>query len=145
MDEAQIADLVQRVASALDDRHWTEWTGAFTDDAVIDLSAAGIDPCSPADLQRILGAHDDVRIGSQHLLGRTLVDQNGDASARAHTEYRMLALTRVGTSLARRTEVAGWYDDVVTRAEDGWRIAERRAGMRWRFVDEIPWEEVADA
>jgi hypothetical protein len=138
-DRIEISDDVTRYSYGLDQRKWSEWDLAFSPDAVIDFALWGIEPCSPAELQKRFRANDTRRISGQHLLSNQVVWLDGDA-ARSHVEYNLTTLTRSDTEgFADRNRGGGYYEDQLTRTSAGWRIRYRRGIGKWHVQDQIPW------
>lgn len=66
---------------------------------------------------------------TQHAMSNHLVDVSGD-TAHAFT-YGMWRLIRKGTEGGDLWEATGWYDDELTRTEQGWRIKRRHCKVAW--------------
>jgi SnoaL-like domain len=138
-DRLEITDAVTRYSYGLDQRRWEEWDRAFTEDAVIDFSFWGIEPCSPAALRSRFSANDANRISGQHLLANQLIWLDGD-TARSYVEFNLTTLARSDRAgVARRARGGGSYEDLLRRTAGGWRIAHRVGKGKWSLQDEIPW------
>jgi hypothetical protein len=139
-DRVEIDDTITRYSYGLDQRKWEEWDRAFTPEAVIDFSAFGLEPHTPAELREIFSAGDAKRISGQHLLSNRLVFLDGDRAS-AHAEFSLVTLARTDTpGTARRVRAGGWYEDDLVRTPSGWRIVARRGFPKSSEVVEIPWE-----
>jgi hypothetical protein len=137
-DRLEITETITRYSYGLDQRRWEEWDLAFTDDAVIDFSAFGMTPASPADVRQIFSQGDPLRISGQHLLSNIVIRLDGD-TATTHAEFTMVTLARVeGTRLVRRARAGGWYEDQLVRSDAGWRIRRHTGYGKWNQLEEIP-------
>lgn len=119
-----VADLLVRYATGIDQRDWPLLRSCFTDDCVADYGDIGRWNSGDEITEWMRTTHEP--------LGRTLhritnqsVASSGDAlTARSYVDALVLGPDNVGGARA-----AGYYDDVVVRTGDGWKIARRRYTM----------------
>jgi ketosteroid isomerase-like protein len=127
MDEREIISRINAYCSALDSRNFEGLRDVYTPDATAllvesefgDLDAI-IEKCrvalSPLD-------------GSHHLVGNYEIQVDGDA-ATSHT-YLQAQHIKAGVHGEPTFIMAGFYDDVWTRLEVGWRISRRILTITW--------------
>ena len=133
-DRQEITDLVTRYTRAIDTRAFDDLVHVFTDDAVLDYTAAG-GPRGVRDevipwIERGLAGFARV----QHLIGQVSIDLAGSAPARTATATAyfynpLVVLARDGTESL--WEVGGYYHHRLVHADAGWRSVE--------LVDETVW------
>lgn len=126
LDRAHIADLLSRYTWALSDRDWDAWVAVFTPDAEVDYSTAGGpvgDPASAAETFRGMMGMFDVNLSSGANLTIAFTD---DDTATARSSYTMV-MRIPGADGAQPTymQASGWYDDIIVRTAEGWRIRKR--------------------
>ncbi|KAA1423034.1 nuclear transport factor 2 family protein [Mumia zhuanghuii] len=129
-DEVLIQQNVNLYALAVDGRRWDLFDQVFAEDVRADYGRGGYwsDRATlVADFARLHERYDH----TQHLVTGHVVRVDGDRD-------RAVAFSRVSWRLATTTEggYAGregdaWYDDVLRRTGEGWRIADRRCRITW--------------
>jgi 3-phenylpropionate/cinnamic acid dioxygenase small subunit len=123
-DRLQIGDLLTRYTVAIDQKDWELLDRCFTPDARLDYSQTG----------GIEGKYPEVRTWleqalaafpmTMHFISNTTLELDGDrATARSYV-INPMGFPREDGSLHLFT-VGGYYNDVLVRTDDGWRIAER--------------------
>ncbi|MGH1561600.1 nuclear transport factor 2 family protein [Mumia sp. DW29H23] len=127
-DEVLIQQTVNLYALVVDSRRWDLFEQVFVENVRADYGSQGCwsdRAAFVADFARLHAPYDH----TQHLVAGHVVRLEGDGAA---------AFSRVSWRLAVRTEdgYAGregnaWYDDVLRRTVDGWRITERRCRITW--------------
>jgi len=137
-DRLEILELSARYARALD--HDLEmWSGLFTEDAVLDYPTEGKQKLlSPDEMKQHLAQLHAQGMTSQHLMSNVFFDVDGNVAS-GHAEARVLSCTPMPTS--GEVEVIDRiadYDDLYARTERGWRIARRRANVRWANRQVLP-------
>jgi hypothetical protein len=138
---AEVGQVLNALAIALDDRDRTGWLAHFVPSAELDFSAVGLAPCSPKRFWELITGSDARRIGSQHLLGNLVVRAAAPDAACAHTEYSMTSLNSTDRpGRAALSRIGGFYKDELVRTGAGWLIGARRAGLRWSTREEIDHE-----
>ena len=124
-DRLEINELLVRYSEALNRADWDMWTNCFTVHAHLDYTTAGGIAGTREDavawLQPTLAGF-DMRIGR---ISNVLITFDTPDRATVSSQYSMMM--RLGAADANPTyiEAAGWYDDVATRTDDGWRLNER--------------------
>jgi 3-phenylpropionate/cinnamic acid dioxygenase small subunit len=123
-DKSAIEDLLIRYSYAVDFRDWSSYEQVFTKDAVIDYRAFG-GPRTNVQEQIVYLKKALTPIeSSQHTISTILIDLKGDtARVRCICHCPMVLKLKDG-----KTQVffcGLWYNDVVVRTTDGWRIKER--------------------
>ncbi len=120
-DWRAICELKARYCRLLDSKDWDGWAGLFTEDGVLDASAAG----GPRLVGRD-GIRDRIRSSLEHAQSAHQVHQpeitvNGD---RASATWAMQ--DRVIWPGGRQLSGFGHYHEDYVRTEKGWQIAESR-------------------
>lgn len=122
-DKAQIIEIMNMYAFALDTHQWDLFDRVFTEDVVAVFGPAGtgwegldVFKASFADFHDRLDSH-------QHTMTGHLVEVDGDT---AHAfSYGNWLLIRNAAEGGPSWTGTGWYDDLLTRTEHGWRIKRR--------------------
>jgi len=119
-----VADLLVRYASGIDRRDWDLLRSCFTDDCVADYGDIGRWNGADEITEWMRNTH-DLLGRSLHRITNVTVTSNGDAvTARAYVDAIVF-----GPDDVHGAQSAGYYDDVVVRTDDGWKIARRRFTM----------------
>jgi hypothetical protein len=122
-DRLEIQDLLARYCDAVDRQDWDAFERIFTPDAVIDYSAMGGSSGDLATTRKFLAETMPMFPSTQHLIGSTVLDIDGD-TARARSICHNPMLLTAGADPAMF--VCGlWYRDELVRTTDGWRIRSR--------------------
>jgi len=147
LDRFDIQDVITRYSFGQDMHQGNDsnvleiWKDVFTEDAVLDYSAAGSEPTSYTKMALIMRG-DGIHAGNmsqfsnwQHLMGNPVVTINGDkATARTDlwaSHKGKAADGKAGPSLY----VAGAFTDELVRTGKGWRISYRK--LQLHFMDLI--------
>ena len=116
-----VADLLVRYAAGIDRRDWKLLRSCFTDDCVADY--VGIGKWSSGDeiTEWMRRTHEPLG-HTLHRITNQAVAVDGEAvTVRSYVDAIVL-----GPDNARGAQAIGFYDDVVVRTDDGWKIARRR-------------------
>ena len=134
-DRIEINDLLIRYTVAIDEKNWELLDTVYTPDAKIDYTESG----------GIKGEYPEVRawlakalapfVMTQHLISNSVVELNGDSAAARTMVFNPMG-TDDGKGGLRMFYVGAWYEDVLVRTAEGWRIAERFE--RKAFMDVRP-------
>lgn len=130
-DRLQIADVLIRYATALDNRDWALLGECFTPDGVTDYGElGGINQGLEAILAvvRSLEGFDT----TQHLIGNITAELDGD---RATSTCYLQAQHVIAGDDGGRFAIGGTYRDQLIRTEAGWRIAHRTLAVTWQDGD----------
>jgi hypothetical protein len=148
-DRAEIADLTNRYAIAVDSQNWDLYRSLFTRDAAVDYTDAG-GIAGPRDavvpwLSAALGfcAATQHNMTTQVIVLDDGVEGAGDsaATARACTYYIAQHVTLDGKGGESHLLFAGFYSDRFRRTAQGWRISERIEKGTWLdglYPDDVP-------
>ena len=130
-DWTAIVDVLNRYATALDERRWELLDEVFHENCHMDFVAW------QADSRREAVAHIRSFLGgcgpSQHLLGNYEIEISGDEA----TSRVYVRAFHLGRDERQRTsyEMGGEYRDRLERGAEGWRIVERLGRARWQQGD----------
>lgn len=136
-DRLQIQDALLAYATALDvpGRRWDQWYRCFTEDAVCEFP--GIGAKSPAELQELFTQNDATRLSTQHLFLNIVIALDGDA-ATSRSECLYAAVNRGDTAERNDLRLSGlFFEDVLVRTGEGWRVRHRVAAYRWGHGIEV--------
>lgn len=119
-DREEIADVLVRYATGIDRRDWPLFRTVFTEDCELDYgeigSFKGVDAITEfMDQAHSMAGH------TMHRLTNQVIDVHGDT---AETRTYVDALIMMGDGDSG-VNAAGFYDDELVRADDGWRVARR--------------------
>lgn len=142
-DLAEIRDVVNRYAWALDTKDWALLDTCFAADAYLDYSS------NPGGKE---GPYSEIRgwlehqlaafVMLQHLMMNAEVQLDGDrATVRTMMANPMGARTKAGPPHV--FYVGGRYDDEFVRTADGWRITRRVETLLW-FEGSLPPELIRE-
>ena len=123
-DRQAAIDVAVRYATAIDRRDWTLFRTCFTADCTADYGQVGT--WQDLDSFALFMQEIHARCGSSlHRITNHAVETDGyDLRSRGSVDALVLA-----PGHATGTRAIGWYDDLLTRTEAGWRIRERRFEM----------------
>lgn len=119
-DEQAIAEVLTRYATGIDRRDWALLRSCFTGDVHADYGDTGVWDGGDAITDAMEHLHADMGHTLHRLTNMTIAVDGDAATARTYVDARLL--TADGT---HRIEAAGFYDDQLVPAADGWRIARR--------------------
>jgi 3-phenylpropionate/cinnamic acid dioxygenase small subunit len=120
-DRRDITDVLLRYATGIDRRDWPLFRTVFTDDCELDYGEVGSWSGVDAITQFMQQAH-AMASHTMHRLTNHVITVDGDkAESRTYVD----ALIMVGDK-GSGVNAAGFYDDELVRADDGWRVARRR-------------------
>ncbi|MFT4123838.1 MAG: nuclear transport factor 2 family protein [Microbacteriaceae bacterium] len=138
----QIQQTLRRYSQGLDQRDWSLFLSAFTEDALVEAPGWLEAPISPRGFAEALaGAFDTARLSGQHLLANTLYDIRGDT---AHTITEFLASNTERAEEPGKVvlqHAGGLYVDDLARDGGSWRIRHRvlvQKSDNRRVVDYAP-------
>jgi hypothetical protein len=127
-DRQEIVDLITRYTRAVDTKTFAP-VDVFTDDAVLDYTAAGGPAASPAEALAWVAEMMQIFDRWQHTIGQVAIELSGaTATATAYFLNPMILVEEGGEKLV---EVGGYYHHELRRTPDGWRSA--------RMVDDVVW------
>ncbi len=127
-DIAQITNVINLYALAVDTHSWELFDDVFTADIAIDFGG----PAAWQDRDSLKAAfaaiHDPFR-STQHFTSNHQIKVIGDtATAISYVRGMFMRSMPEGGDLFDST---GWYDDTLIRTPHGWRIKRRSSRMSW--------------
>jgi 3-phenylpropionate/cinnamic acid dioxygenase small subunit len=125
-DRMEIQDLLYRYCHAVDTKDWDRWKTCFTPDAEIDYTSSGGIAGRLPEVATWIAEVLELFSVTQHFLTNTLVTLAGDEATSRSYYYN--PQTFAGDGPPRRLVTGGYYDDVLVRTPEGWRIARRVQG-----------------
>lgn len=127
-DERDIKHVINLYGLAVDTQAWDLFDRVFTEDVDADYSETSHWRDLATFKSDFEGYHDPFD-GTQHTMMHHMVHVDGD-SANALT-YATWRLIRLGLPGGDFWEGTGWYDDVLVRTAEGWRISSRICRIIW--------------
>ena len=119
-DHDDIAEVLVRYATGIDRRDWDLFRTCFADDVVADYGDAGRWDSAEALTAFMVDAHAGMG-HTMHRLSNLAITVDGDrATSRTYVDAVLMAPDG-GSGL----NPIGYYDDVLVRTEQGWRIQRR--------------------
>jgi 3-phenylpropionate/cinnamic acid dioxygenase small subunit len=119
-----VADLLVRYATGIDARDWSLLRSCFTDDCEADYGDIGRWTSGDEITAWMRATHEPLG-HTLHRISNVRVGSDGEVvTARSYVDVIVLGPGNVGGAQA-----AGYYDDVVVEASDGWKIARRKYTM----------------
>jgi hypothetical protein len=128
-DRLDITELHHRYAWALDHRDWRLLEECFTPDGAVDYGDLGGQFQGAPEIAAFCRQALEGLDASQHLIGNTMIELSGDRAT--STCYFQAQHVFQGAPGGDTYIVAGTYSDVLTRGDDGWRIAHRTLTPSW--------------
>ena len=128
-DRLEIAELLSRYAQIVDARDWDRLSEIFIPAAVIDFTPNG----GVRDTYPSIVGYLESSLASfaayQHFMTNFDIDVRGDeAVCRNYVFTQMVSLVEDGEELLAD---GGYYDSVLKRTPDGWRLTSFTAGLVW--------------
>ena len=120
-DRQDIADVLLRYATGIDQSDWPLFRTVFTDDCEVDYGEIGTWTGADEVTQFMEQAH-AVAGHTMHRMSNQVITVAGDKAA-ARTYVDAVILVADNTS---GVNAIGFYDDEVVRTKDGWRVVRRR-------------------
>ena len=128
-DRLEIQDLLASYCEAIDARDWNVLDNIFTEDAIIDYTAAGGAKGNLSETKAYLDRALKQFSGMQHMLGLPVIKITGDKATSRTIAFNPMVVERDGQP---HTFFGGiWYCDELTRTEAGWRIRHRREELSY--------------
>lgn len=123
-DKQDIAEVLVRYATGIDQRDWPLFRTCFTDDVLAEYEGIATWEGVDAITDYMIAAHVDLGT-TMHQLANIVVEVDGHtATARSYVDAVLMAPDGNGGVDARAI-----YDDQLVRTAAGWRIAHRRATL----------------
>jgi 3-phenylpropionate/cinnamic acid dioxygenase small subunit len=119
-----VADLLVRYASAIDRRDWALLRSCFTDDCVADYGDIGRWKSGDEITEWMRKTHDPLGHSLHRITNQSFAWDGAAVAVRSYVDALVLLSDNV-----RGAQSAGFYDDRVVRADDGWKIARRSFTM----------------
>jgi len=119
-----VADLLVRYASGIDRRDWMLLRSCFTDDCVADYGDIGRWRGGDQVTEWMRTTHAPLGHSLHRITNSSVTSDGRTVTARSYVDAIVL-----GPDNLRGAQAAGYYDDVVVRTDDGWKIARRRYTM----------------
>lgn len=123
-DRFAILDTINRYSTGIDTRNWDLFRSSFTEDAHVDFGFAQWNNAEEF-TTFMREAHDPAGRTLHRMTNTVIGDGDGDElSARTYGDAVVLEADNRAGTIAN-----AWYDDVLTRTEDGYRIRSRSVHM----------------
>lgn len=128
-DRFAIMDLYDRQLAAAEAFDFDQYDTTFAADARVDLSDFGQPECDYATYRAWLASLKEVMVAAQRITGGLRLDLKGDE---ARTRVPVSCHVTMSIEGQRRLTHTGlFYNDVLTRRPEGWRITHRIEEHAW--------------
>ncbi len=124
LDRQEVADVLMRYGSSLDERNWDRLSTCFVDD-VTSVLAGGPEMNGYAQLEEAVRAALGVYEATQHHIADLEAEIDGDS---ATLRANLIATHLYG---GNRFVVGGVYREELVRTAEGWRIAHHQLDSLW--------------
>ncbi|MEU3513364.1 nuclear transport factor 2 family protein [Streptomyces longwoodensis] len=136
-DKAAIIEALNLYGLALDAHQWDLFDRVFTEDVIAEFGPAGAAWKGLAEFKRSFAEFHESLDSHQHTMMGHVVHVDGD-KAYAFS-YGNWLLVREAAEGGPTWTGTGWYDDVLIRTEQGWRIQHRVCRlMSWTGNPSVP-------
>lgn len=129
-DRLQIDALITQYAVGVDERDWDTVRACFTEDAILDYSAATGPRAKRDEVIDWIASLIPAFKSTQHLVVNRRVALDGDEATATAELFNPLAADD-GAGGTKMMYVGGGYSDRLRRTPEGWRIVERVVSVRW--------------
>jgi hypothetical protein len=128
-DRFAIEDLYDRQLAAAELFDFEQYDTTFADDAKLDLSDFGLEPCGYPEYRSWLASMKEMMVSSQRITGGLRLQLDGDEASTCvpvvcHVKFRMGDSTKL-------VHTGIFYHDKLERREQSWRIVKRRESLNW--------------
>lgn len=124
-DERAIQAVLIGYAASIDQRDWARLRDCFSDDCVADYPGFGRWQGPAAIVQFIKQTHADLGPTLYRITNIDIQMRDGQAFARSYVDAVLMPANEGGPT----HQAIGYYDDVLSRTGQGWRIARRQFVM----------------
>lgn len=128
-DRFAIMDLYDRQLAAAEAFDFDRYDTTFAGDARVDLSDFGRAECDYPTYRAWLASLEDVMVAAQRITGGLRLELQGD-EARTRVPVSCHVTMAIGGE-RRLTHTGLFYNDVLERRDEGWRIVRRVEELAW--------------
>jgi 3-phenylpropionate/cinnamic acid dioxygenase small subunit len=115
-----VADVLVRYATGIDQRDWTLFRSCFTDDCDADYGDIGVWHGADAITEFMQQSHEGCSHTMHRITNHAVTAREGGVAARSYVD----AIILFGDDNGVRA--VGYYDDELVETAEGWKIARRR-------------------
>jgi 3-phenylpropionate/cinnamic acid dioxygenase small subunit len=120
-----VADLIVRYAAGIDRRDWKLLRSCFTDDCQADYGDIGQWQSGDEITEWMRTTHEPLGPSLHRITNQAVASDGKTVTVRSYVDVIIVGPDKLGGD----AQAAGYYDDVVVRTDDGWKIARRRYTM----------------
>ena len=117
----EIAEVLVRYATGIDQRDWVLFRSCFTDDCVADYGDIGVWNGADVITDWMVAAHEACGYTLHRITNEVAWVEGDDVRARSYVDAIVM-----GADNLSGVRAVGFYDDVLVHAEDGWQLSRRR-------------------
>lgn len=128
-DRFAIADLYDRQLAAIEAFDFVAYDTTFANDAKLDLSDFGLQPCEYPEYRAWLVEMKPVMVNAQRIIGGLRLELEGDRAVTRVPVSCHVIMSSQGKQKLTHTGV--FYNDLLERGSAGWRISSRREELSW--------------
>jgi 3-phenylpropionate/cinnamic acid dioxygenase small subunit len=118
---ADVAEVLVRYATGIDRRDWELFRTCFTDDCEADYGAIGVWDGAEAITAWMRETHAPCGLTLHRISNEAVEPHDEGVSSRCYVDALIM-----GPDNTAGVQALGYYDDVLVRRADGWKIARRR-------------------
>lgn len=118
---AAVAEVLVRYATGIDRRDWELFRSCFTDDCEADYGDIGVWHGAVAITEWMRDTHAPCGHTLHRITNEVVAPHERGVSSRSYVDAVIL-----GPDNTTGAQAIGYYDDVLVRGADGWKIARRR-------------------
>jgi hypothetical protein len=130
----EIQDLLARYCHALDRQDWTAFRKLFAENAQLDFTAFG---GPTGDVEALIAFLQPILAGlasSHHAISTITIELAPAGRSAKVRSAAQVAMTMALADASEHTSFSGlWYEDVLERTAEGWRIRTRTQVKAWTF------------
>jgi hypothetical protein len=135
VDWRAVLELSVRYGTGIDRRNWALYRSCFTDEVVVDFSSFTRRPPSGAPIPaagwvNLVRSTIDGFVSTQHLIGNQEIELRADEG-----RYTAAIQAQHWMDSERWYVIGGWYENLVRRTPQGWRIAACTLHQTWDAGD----------
>jgi hypothetical protein len=135
-DRLLIQDVVEEESAAIDERDWDRWEAVYVPGARIDWTDNGAIAGDPVTVRawasQVLSDENFPYPQYQHFCTNFEIAVEGDRATCRHMQLIPISVPSGGPDGGRQIAFSGiWFDDVLVRTPEGWRIEQRTEKLAW--------------
>ena len=133
-DRLEIESLLVRYCTAIDTKQFDDLDSVFIPDAFIDYTSAGGVKGKFPEVKKWLSEVLSLFSMTQHSVSNFVIKIEGDHATSRCAFYNPMELAPTEDEKTRKLMFfGGYYNDILIRTDDGWRISQRIEESAWNY------------